>query len=72
MAHAATGRLIECRAALGASGIRWTKRLGRLDIDRMMRQQHVDTGLESTVHIGFGRIECAGHAGNLGGRVAHG
>ena len=35
-----------------------------------MRQQHVDTGLESTVHIGFGRIECAGHAGNLGGRVA--
>ena len=37
-----------------------------------MRHQHVGTGLLGAVHVGFGRVECTGHAGNLGGSVAHG
>lgn len=71
-AHAATGRLIKRRTALGASGIRWTKHVGRLDIDRMMRQQHVCTGFLRAANISFGRIECAGNTGDLGSGISHG
>ena len=71
-AHAAKGCLVQCRAALRTRGIGRTKGLGSLDVDGMMRQQHVGPGLNSAVHVGLGRIECAGNAGYLGGGVSYG
>ena len=70
-AHAATSRLVQCSAALGTHGIGRTKGLGRLDIDGMMRQQHVGAGLESAVHVGFGCVECTGNTADLGSGISH-
>ena len=70
-AHAATSRLVQCGAALGTRRIGWTKGLGRLDIDGMMRQQHVGAGLLGTVHVGLGRIERAGNTADLGSGISH-
>lgn len=71
-AHPTTGRLVERRAALGARRAVWTKCLGCLDVDGMMREQYVGAGLESAVHVGFGRVECTGHAADLVIGVAYG
>ena len=71
-AHAATSCLVQRSTALGACGIGRTKGLGRLDIDGMMRQQHVGASLESTVHVGLGRVECAGNTGDLYSGIPHG
>ena len=70
-AHAATSRLVQCSAALGTRGVGRTKGLGRLDVDRMMRQQHVGIGLLGAVHVGLGRVECAGNTGDLGSGITH-
>lgn len=70
-AHAATSCLVQRSAALGTRYIRRAKRLGRLDVDGMMRQQHVGAGLESAVHVGYGRVECAGNTGDLSIGITH-
>ena len=70
-AHAATSRLVQRSAALGMRGIGRTKGLGRLDIDGMMRQQHVSAGLESAAHVGLGRVERAGNTADLGSGISH-
>lgn len=70
-AHAATSCLVQRSATLWARGIGRTKGLGRLDIDRMMRQQHVGAGLESAVNVGFGCVECTGNAGDLCSGITH-
>ena len=70
-AHAATSRFVQRSAALGTCGIGRTKGLGRLDIDGMMRQQHVGARLESAVHVGLGRVECAGNTGDLCSGISH-
>ena len=71
-AHPAAGRLVERRAALGTHRTGRAKRLGRLDVDGMMREQHVSTGLQGEVHVGPGGVECAGHAADLVIGVAYG
>ena len=70
--HPAAGSLVERRTALGARRARRTKGLGRLDIDGMMRQQHVGAGFQGALHVGLGSVECAGHAADLVVGVADG
>ena len=70
-AHAATSRLVQRGAALWTRGIGRAKGFGRLDIDGMMRQQDVGAGLESAVHVGLGRVECAGNTGDLCSGISH-